>query len=185
MIGRGDSWNAWLTIAGQRYLDQKSTNGGPLPRRANVSVTQQLVEDVVAAGGALRLKQHRWRTPGEVDFRTARQIGRYPREDPCRSAAPDHARLTGGDRTSAECRSRLVGDRVALVPVHVPERVGRYTLWRDDFESGPEHHVLPAPPRPQNMCRCRCLWRGRTGSARRRSGVRRELPRPCRDAPAA
>src|SRR5690349_14791944 len=57
--GRGPPWRATITAAGSDYLQQVDGPNPPLPRQPNVSVTQQLVEDVVAAGGSLRVPRKR------------------------------------------------------------------------------------------------------------------------------
>lgn len=52
--GRGPTWSAKIAPAGAEYLKQVDGPNPPIPRQANVSVAQQLVDDVVAAGGSLR-----------------------------------------------------------------------------------------------------------------------------------
>jgi hypothetical protein len=49
--GRGSTWAAKITDAGRDYLAQLDGPNPPVPRQANRSVTQQLVDDVIAAGG--------------------------------------------------------------------------------------------------------------------------------------
>jgi hypothetical protein len=63
--GHGPSWKAKITAAGTEYLQQVDGPHPPLPRQPNVSVTQQLIDDVVAAGGALRVPRKRWEQEGE------------------------------------------------------------------------------------------------------------------------
>src|SRR4051812_46738926 len=53
--GRGPRWRAQITSAGREYLERAARPGAPRPRQASVSVTQQLVDDVIAAGGSLRV----------------------------------------------------------------------------------------------------------------------------------
>jgi len=50
--GRGPTWKAEITQTGRAYLKQADGPNPPVPRQANVSVTQQLVDDVIAAGGS-------------------------------------------------------------------------------------------------------------------------------------
>jgi hypothetical protein len=66
--GRGPTWKASITSAGTAYLSQVDSPHPPIPRQANVSVTQQLVDDVIAASGALRVPQRRWGSVGGVDY---------------------------------------------------------------------------------------------------------------------
>jgi hypothetical protein len=49
--GHGPTWKAALTAAGKEYLRRLDGPDAPLPRQANVSVTQQLVHDLLRAGG--------------------------------------------------------------------------------------------------------------------------------------
>lgn len=51
--GRGPTWSAEITQVGREYLARVNGPKPAVPRQANVSVTQQLVDDVLAAGGAL------------------------------------------------------------------------------------------------------------------------------------
>jgi len=48
--GRGPTWKAAITDAGRDYLQQVDSPNAPLLRQLNISVTQRLVEDVIAAG---------------------------------------------------------------------------------------------------------------------------------------
>lgn len=52
--GKGATWNAIITDAGRSYLASVDSADPPMARQANVSVTQQLMDEVVAAGGVLR-----------------------------------------------------------------------------------------------------------------------------------
>jgi hypothetical protein len=58
--GHGASWVAEITQTGREYLEQVDGPEPPMPRQANVSVTQQLVDDVIAAGGSLRAPRRNW-----------------------------------------------------------------------------------------------------------------------------
>src|SRR5262245_29516390 len=58
--GHGATWKANITVAGTEYLQQVDGPNPPLSRQPNVSVTQQLVDDVIAAGGSLRAPRKRW-----------------------------------------------------------------------------------------------------------------------------
>jgi hypothetical protein len=81
--GRGRTWAARITSAGEEYLQHVDGPCPPVPRQPNVSVTQQLVDDVVAAGGSLRVARKRWGATGGVDFerraRLAVSHGKVPR----------------------------------------------------------------------------------------------------------
>lgn len=57
--GRGPVWAAAVTATGRGYLERVASPHPPVPRQASVSVTQQLVDAVVAVGGALRVPRRR------------------------------------------------------------------------------------------------------------------------------
>jgi hypothetical protein len=80
--GRGPTWKAKITAAGKEYLQQVDGPNPPLPRQPNLSVTQQLVDDVIAAGGSLRVPRKRWNETGGVDYerraRLAESHGKVP-----------------------------------------------------------------------------------------------------------
>src|SRR6266481_2579711 len=81
--GRGSTWKAAITAAGKEYLQQVGGPNPPLPRQPNVSVTQQLVDDVIEAGGSLRLPRKRWNETEGIDYerraRLAETYGKVPR----------------------------------------------------------------------------------------------------------
>jgi|SRR6185312_10978940 len=53
--GRGPRWSAKVTAAGRDYLREVDGANPPVPREPNVSVTQQLVDDLIAARGTMRV----------------------------------------------------------------------------------------------------------------------------------
>lgn len=143
--GRGSSWSASLTAPGRQYLDEVDTGEGVLPRQGNASVTEQLVQDLVAAGGTLRRKQNRWCVAGEVDYeRRARLAEIYGK-------VPDGRRLVVTRVSPEEIELRLcdapgyLGGRATLDPINVPQRVGRYhSLARQFRERRDVHEVSRA-----------------------------------------
>src|SRR5689334_4686584 len=80
ITGRGPTWSATILPAGTEYLARVDGPEPPIPRQANVSLTQQLVDDVIAAGGSLRVEQRRWGSRDGVDYeqraRIAQQHGK-------------------------------------------------------------------------------------------------------------
>lgn len=80
--GRGPTWLATITTAGREYLKQADGPIPPVPRQANVSVTEQLVKEVIAAGGSLRVLRKNRHLQGSVDYanraRLAEQYGKVP-----------------------------------------------------------------------------------------------------------
>jgi hypothetical protein len=115
---------AAVTDAGREYLARLNSADPPRPRQANVSVTQQLVEEVIAAGGSLRVPRKSWFDRGSVDYENRARL------------AERHRKVPAGKRLTVsvmedELEIRLVEtpERTAppaLVPVVVPERVARY-----------------------------------------------------------
>jgi len=73
--GRGPSWSAHISDAGRDYLQRADGPNPPIPREPNLSVTQQLVVDVIAAGGSLRFPRRggvrmRWTTNSARGWRS-------------------------------------------------------------------------------------------------------------------
>jgi hypothetical protein len=100
--GHGPSWAARISQAGREYLEKVDGADPPIPRQANVSVTQQLVDDVLAAGGSLRVpRKHRYDRAG-VDYASrARLAQRYGK-------VPAGKRLAVSVLSSAELEIKLV-----------------------------------------------------------------------------
>jgi len=93
-------------------------------RQANVSVTQQLVDDVVAAGGSLRVPRKRWYDRESVDCENRARLAERYRKVP---AGKRLVVSTIDDKL--EIRLVDAPDRGApaeLVPVVVPANVSRY-----------------------------------------------------------
>jgi hypothetical protein len=53
--GGGPTWEARIAPAGAKYLEAADGSNPPVPRQANVSVTQQLIDDVIDSGGVTSL----------------------------------------------------------------------------------------------------------------------------------
>jgi hypothetical protein len=66
--GRGPAWKAEVTAAGRESIARADSDDPPAPRQANVSVTQQLVDDVVAEGGSLRVPRRGYYDRDGVDY---------------------------------------------------------------------------------------------------------------------
>lgn len=119
--GRGSSWTASITDAGREYLTRCDGPKPPVPRQSNVSVTEQLVRDVVAAGGSLLVQ--RSGGPGAVDYEQRARL------------AERHGKVPAGKRLVVhrlpypELRIDLVdvpeGAEALLRPVPVPDRLVR------------------------------------------------------------
>jgi hypothetical protein len=129
--GRGPSWKATITADGKEYLKEVDGPHPPLPRQANVSVTQQLVNDVIAAGGSLRLPRKHWSDRDGVDYerraRLAESYGKVPAGSRLvvRTASPDELLIelvTDG----FAAREGDTEEPSELTPVRVPARLSKY-----------------------------------------------------------
>lgn len=130
--GRGDSWSASITDAGTTYLSEVDGPRPPVPRRPNASISDQLLEDVVAAGGRLEVPTRTWGRGGvnwERRVEVVIERGKVPAGKKLRFhwLRGDHDLITLTD---------LPADMVpVLSEVPVPEKVGRYHPVVRDFRS--------------------------------------------------
>lgn len=138
--GRGPTWSAKLTEAGREYLSKVESPDPPKPRQANVSVTQQLVDDILAAGGSVRVPRKRWGEADGVDYENrALMAERYGK-------VPDGMRLEVSV-VDDELELRLVDvpgaiSKVELVPIEVPQEVSRYHPVARRFRDLKEAHEI-------------------------------------------
>lgn len=120
VAGRGSSWTAEITDEGQAYLDAALGPNPPIPRQPNLSVTEQLVRDVVAAGGALRVPRKSPYQREGVDYKRRAALAQE------QGKVPPGKHLTVAVVSAAELEIRLVDDPAPLTPVVVPQSVARY-----------------------------------------------------------
>lgn len=119
--GRGASWSATITTEGREYLARVDGPSPPVPRQVNKSVAEQLIDDVIAAGGVLRVE----RSYGRSDWqRRVRQAIRH-------NKVPAGKRLEYSSNWRDDfAEIRLVdapeGTTPVLLPVPVPDHVSRY-----------------------------------------------------------
>ncbi len=138
--GQGVGWSAAVTKAGHDYLDQVEGPEPPKPRQANMSVTQRLVEDVIAAGGSLRVPRWPAYSPDRVDYRRRARL------------AERHKKVPAGKRLSIKSIDREL--EISLVdapttrtpaqlsPVPVPEKVRRYHPAVRRFRENADGHEV-------------------------------------------
>ena len=137
--GHGPTWEAAITSAGREYLEQVDSSDPPIARQPNVSVTQQLVDDVIAAGGSLRVPRHRWNDPDRIDYARRVQIAQRL------GKVPDGKRLEViWHDTELEIRLEEASHMVTveLAPIAVPERIGRYHRAAREFRDRSERHEI-------------------------------------------
>lgn len=123
-FGRGKTWRAEITPAGREYLEQANAPEAERPRQANASVTQQLVDDVIAAGGALRVPRKDWTDSGSVDYENrallAERYGKVPA-----GKRLDVALVDGELEIRLLDAPGTIG-RAGLREIVVPQKVARY-----------------------------------------------------------
>ncbi len=151
--GHGPTWKATITAAGKEYLQHVDGLNPPLPRQPNVSVTQQLVDDLVAAGGSLRVPRKRWNDKGGVDYeRRARLAESYGK-------VPPGSRLVVKTASAEELVIELVTDRIvdadgsdpppALTPLPVPARLSKYHRVAQEFRDRTTLHEVSRKALPR------------------------------------
>lgn len=111
-----------------------------MARQANVSVTQQLVDHVIAAGGTLRVPRRRWQDPDGVDYENRALL------------AERYGKVPAGKRLEVvplkeDLEIRLLdapGDpgRAELVDIEIPQKVGRYHEVARSFRDNKAEHEV-------------------------------------------
>jgi hypothetical protein len=154
--GRGPTWKASITAAGRDYLQQVDGPNPPLPRQPNVSVTQQLVEDVVAAGGSLRVPRKRWNEADGVDYerraRLAETYGRVPRGSRLIVKTASVDELLIELVTDATVAANVDEERsLALAPVPVPMRLTKYHRVAREFRDRTNLHEISRKALPRAL----------------------------------
>lgn len=137
--GRRASWAATITKAGRAYLEKVDGPEAPIPRQGNVSVTQQLVEEVIDAGGSLRVPR-RWYGNEGVDYENRALLAERHRK------VPVGKRLAVTAISNEELEIELLDapglGEAELVEVPVPERVTRYHPAARRFREAKERHEV-------------------------------------------
>jgi hypothetical protein len=139
--GRGATWTAKLTPAGQEYLAGADGPSPPVPRQANVSVTEQLVRDVEAAGGSLRVPRRNWSQPGGIDYEHRALLAERFRKVPVGKRI--EVRVVGEELEIILVDAPEEAEEMPeLVPVAVPVRVGRYHACAREFRDLTARHEV-------------------------------------------
>lgn len=120
--GSGPSWSAAITAEGTAYLGQVDSTEPPTPR-APASVTQQLVDDIVAAGGTLEVQTRSYGNPHLPDYdqraQAAVRHGRVPND---KRLFVRHVRHGFLELSLLDVPAEIA----AVENVNVPARVSRY-----------------------------------------------------------
>lgn len=150
--GRGATWKAKITPAGSDYLKQVDGPNPPIPRQANVPVTRQLVDDVIAAGGSLKVPRKRWNEPG-IDYERRVQLAESYGNVPAGSrlfvkhVSPEESliELVGGANLDTASRQPAA----ALKPVAVPARLRKYHRVACEFRDRTNLHEVSRKALPR------------------------------------
>jgi hypothetical protein len=154
--GRGPTWKATITSAGKEYLQQVDGPNPPQPRQPNVSVTQQLVDEVIAGGGSLRVPRKRWNDPDRVDYERRAQLAQSY------GKVPAGSRLVVERASAEELLIELVTDDVTaeardeeapleLSPVPVPMRLTKYHRVAREFRDRTNLHEISRKALPRAL----------------------------------
>ena len=141
--GRGPTWKAVVTAEGRQYLAHADSDDPPVRRQANVSVTQQLVDDVMAAGGSLRVPRRGYYDREGVDYERRAELAQ------AHGKVPPGMALNVAAVSATELQIDLVdafgGLARELAAVPVPAKVSRYhPVVRRLRESTDRHEVSRA-----------------------------------------
>lgn len=138
--GGGPTWSAAITAGGREYLEKVNGPEPPVPRQGNVPVTQRLVDEVIAAGGSMRVPRRWYGDPAYIDYENRAALAeRYGK-------VPDGKRLEVVG-IEDELEVRLVdtpgkSGRAELVEVRVPEKVSRYHPVAKSFREDRDRHEV-------------------------------------------
>lgn len=139
--GRGPTWNAKITSIGREYLRDVDGADPPVPRQANASVTQQLVDDVIAAGGSLRVPRKAWYDRDGVDYENRARLAERYRKVPAAGKRFEVSVVVD------ELEIQLVdgpgnGAPAELVPIKLSGKVGRYHAAARALRDRSERHEV-------------------------------------------
>jgi hypothetical protein len=144
--GHGQAWKAKIAPAGVEYLQRVDGPAPPIARQANVSVTQQLIDDVAAAGGCLRRPARRWGATEGIDWEQRARLAQI------HGKVPSGMRLRT-ERIDGEIEIRLVdgipGTEVPLQPLPVPRRVARLHTVARKFRDDTAGHLVSRAQLPR------------------------------------
>jgi len=122
--GARKTWSATITKAGKEYLARVDGPNPPIPREPNRPAAQQLVDDLIAAGGSLKVPRRYGRLgAGQPDYERRVELAEE------RGKVPAAKRLVvtrTRDELRIDLRDAPDGTPTQAFPVPVPDRVGRY-----------------------------------------------------------
>jgi hypothetical protein len=155
ITGHGSSWRAELTPRGAALLElpeptppsqaesrsiSKANSSEPAESRPTrtLSKTEQLIADLIAAGGVLRVPY--WRREGEPDYRqraiAAQRFGKVP---PDKRLVMEHVR---GGELEIRIEEALPGTDIVAQAVPVPARLSRPHPVAARYRDDTDHHQV-------------------------------------------
>jgi hypothetical protein len=169
--GRGPTWTAKVTTAGQEYLAEVDSANPPAPRQPNVSVTVQLINDLIEAGGSLTFPQPVWFEPGSVDYeRRARLVERHGKVPVGKLLMVRHR----GREIQIDLIDAPIGLRPPELPIAVPAMVKQYHSVVKEFRDRIERHEVSRAALPRVLR----ILQGLVKEAERRGYTVRLAPDP-------
>jgi hypothetical protein len=138
--GRGPTWSAAITDSGKDYLARVDAPNSPVPRAPNRPAGGSLIDEIIAAGGTLRVQGRRWNSPaGTPNYE--RRVANAER----RGIVPPGKRLAvtrSNDGLRIDLLDAAEGTPTAALPVPVPERVARYHRVVSQFRGLDDTHQI-------------------------------------------
>lgn len=151
VTGKRDTWSAEITSAGRDYLEAVDGPSPPIPRQANSSVTEQLIDDVIDAGGTLVIPEHNYYDENSIDYERRARL------------AEDHGKVPEGKwliciHTGEGKELRLIDaivptgpEATDLLPVEIPEKVNRYRPAVRRFRDAKSRHEVSRDQMPRML----------------------------------
>lgn len=140
--GHGSSWEAALTETGEQYLARAEGPDPPIPRQDNVSVTQELVDNVIAAGGTLVVPAKNWRDPGSINYRRRARLAEQHGKVPVGKLLAIRNLPDGELEIELVDGPTLPGRDGGPKPIEVPDRVSRYHPAAKVFRDEKDRHEV-------------------------------------------
>jgi hypothetical protein len=164
--GKGSTWTGSITADGKDYLERVDGPNPPVPREPNRPASERLMDELIAAGGTLRVPRRDWQPheKGRPDYERRATLAVE------RGLVPPGKQLFVGYQSGElllELRDAPEGTPTVALPVPVPDRVGRYHPVVVDFRDHPERHEVSRAQLPR-VCR---LLQGLVVEAERRGFV--------------
>jgi hypothetical protein len=140
--GHGPHWRAELTQVGVDYLARVEGPAPPMPRQANVSVTQELVDQVIASGGSLVVPSKDWRDTDSIDYRRRARLAEQHGKVPVGKLLAIRNLPNGDLQIELVAGPVLPGRDEEQKPIDVPDKVTRHHPAARAFRDGRDRHEV-------------------------------------------